>query len=133
MQVAIDLPNNNFCGGTIVNANHIVTAARCVFTIQTHLIAANLVTIRAGVVDLNTNPPRLNVVAIFPHPQYNPFTNQNNVAVLRVIDLFYRLKYVAYEWVKTCEFFFLIRLPITSNFLLGTIHHLQQQPWQRIL
>jgi len=83
-QVAIDLPNNVFCGGTIVNANHIVTAARCVFNIQTHLVAANLVTVRGGVVDLNLNPPRVDVVAIFPHPQYNPFTNQNNVAVLRV-------------------------------------------------
>lgn len=71
-----------------MNANHIVTAARCVFNIQTHLIAANLVTVRGGVVDLNANPPtpRVNVVAIFPHPQYNPFTNQNNVAVLRVIN-----------------------------------------------
>lgn len=71
-----------------MNVNHVVTAARCVFNIQTHLIAANLVTVRSGVVDLATNPPRVNVVAIFPHPQYNPFTNQNNVAVLRVANNF---------------------------------------------
>lgn len=80
----IQLPNNTICGGTIINPNHVVTAARCVFDLQTHLIAANDTTIRAGILNIQDQTTPINVVAIFPHPQFNAFSNLNNIAVLRV-------------------------------------------------
>lgn len=77
---------NRVCGGTIVNANHIVTSARCVLNDENHLIASTQVTVRAGVIILvPDSAATTTVVAIFPHPLYNPFTEEHDIAVLRVI------------------------------------------------
>lgn len=78
------MPNAELCGGTIINQNHVVTAARCMLTVQGHLLPANQVTVRAGSLNLNDGGVLLNVIALFPHPQFNLFTNENNVAVIRV-------------------------------------------------
>ncbi|XP_055588074.1 serine protease 1-like [Uranotaenia lowii] len=82
-------PNNAFCGGVILNANHILTAARCVLTAQNTLLFPNQVTILSGALQLNFNGPRINIAAIYVHPQYNPFTFANNLAVLRTAINFF--------------------------------------------
>uniref|UniRef100_A0A182RAN4 Peptidase S1 domain-containing protein n=1 Tax=Anopheles funestus TaxID=62324 RepID=A0A182RAN4_ANOFN len=85
-QVAILIGLTSFCGGSILNQNHILTAAGCVLDGNNHLIAANQVTVRAGVLTVDQNAPALAVNRIFPHPQYNPWTFENDIAVLRLTN-----------------------------------------------
>ncbi|XP_061512633.1 trypsin [Anopheles gambiae] len=85
-QVAVQIGTAAFCGGTILNQNHILTAAGCVLDANNHLIAANQVTVRAGVLVVDQNAPVMAVNRIFPHPQYNPWTFENDIAVLRLTN-----------------------------------------------
>ncbi|XP_050080765.1 trypsin-like [Anopheles maculipalpis] len=85
-QVAIQIGVTTFCGGTILNQNHILTAAGCVLDGNNNLIAANQFTVRAGVLTVDQNAPALAVQRVFPHPQYNPWTFENDIAVLRLTN-----------------------------------------------
>uniref|UniRef100_A0A182LTM3 Peptidase S1 domain-containing protein n=1 Tax=Anopheles culicifacies TaxID=139723 RepID=A0A182LTM3_9DIPT len=85
-QVAIQIGTTAFCGGSILNQNHILTAAGCVLDANNNLIAANQVTVRAGVLTVDQNAPALAVNRIFPHQQYNPWTFENDIAVLRLTN-----------------------------------------------
>ncbi|XP_035901848.1 chymotrypsin-1-like [Anopheles stephensi] len=85
-QVAIQIGATTFCGGTILNQNHILTAAGCVLDANNNLIAANQFTVRAGVLTVDQNAPALAVNRIFPHPHYNPWTFENDIAVLRLTN-----------------------------------------------
>jgi trypsin len=72
------------CGGIILNPNHVLTAGNCVLNENNELIAANQLSVRCG---------HLSVIfsAIFPvqlvyvHPRFNPFTHENDLAVLRTV------------------------------------------------
>lgn len=83
-QVAIDFPNNTFCAGTIFNQNHVITAAGCALDNQRHLVQANQVFIRASSNVLATQANRIQAAAVFVHPEYSPFTRENDIAVIRV-------------------------------------------------
>uniref|UniRef100_A0A182PTT3 Peptidase S1 domain-containing protein n=1 Tax=Anopheles epiroticus TaxID=199890 RepID=A0A182PTT3_9DIPT len=85
-QVAVQIGTATFCGGSILNQNHVLTAAGCVLDANNHLVAANQVTVRAGVLVVDQNAPILAVNRIFPHPQYNPWTFENDIAVLRLTN-----------------------------------------------
>lgn len=91
LQVAVVvLPTNGLCGGTIINPNHVLTACRCILNINNELFALNQVVIRsAGVLGLTAALPNVAVTAIFPHPHFNPFTQQNDLAVIRVRRVYY--------------------------------------------
>ncbi|XP_055525137.1 trypsin alpha-3-like [Wyeomyia smithii] len=86
--VGVPTPTNAFCGGIILNANHVLTAALCVLTAQNTLLATTQVTIMSGALQLIFTNPRVAVSAIYVHPEYNPFTFENNVAVLRTATNF---------------------------------------------
>ncbi|XP_058065897.1 trypsin alpha-3-like [Anopheles bellator] len=84
--VAVGLPappTNAFCGGVILNENHVLTAAICVLTPQHTLLETSAVTILSGALQLNFAADRIGISAMYVHPQYNPYTLENNVAVLR--------------------------------------------------
>ncbi|XP_062557934.1 trypsin, alkaline B-like [Armigeres subalbatus] len=81
--VGVPTPANAFCGGVILNENHVLTVARCVLTPQSALLYPSQITIMSGVLQLNFAAPRIEVSAVYVHPQYNPFTFANNLAVLR--------------------------------------------------
>uniref|UniRef100_A0A182T4I1 Peptidase S1 domain-containing protein n=1 Tax=Anopheles maculatus TaxID=74869 RepID=A0A182T4I1_9DIPT len=90
--VAVGLPappNNAFCGGVILNENHVLTAARCVLTPQNTLLFANQLNILSGMLQLNFAAPRIGITAVYVHPQYNPFTFEHNIAVLRTSSNFF--------------------------------------------
>ncbi|XP_062542471.1 trypsin alpha-3-like [Armigeres subalbatus] len=87
--VGVPTPTNAFCGGVILNENHVLTAARCVLTVQNTLLFPNQVTIMSGVLQLNFAAARIGVSAVYVHPQYNPFTFANNLAVLRTTSNFF--------------------------------------------
>ncbi|XP_058811492.1 trypsin alpha-3-like [Topomyia yanbarensis] len=86
--VSIDSPYNLNCGGTIVNLQHVLTAAWCVMHPTTFgLVNTHWLRIIAG--DLNLVPGSYrreirSVSHVFVHPNYDREANNNDLAVLRV-------------------------------------------------
>lgn len=70
-------------GGTIVHTTHIVTSCRAVLTDNNLLRPLGQFVIRVGSLTFNEGVSNT-VTAIFPHPEFNPWTLNNDVAVLRV-------------------------------------------------
>ncbi|XP_058446580.1 transmembrane protease serine 9-like [Malaya genurostris] len=86
--INIGQPQTLFCGGTILNTNHVLTSGSCVLDAQNNLRAANQFVIRSGVVDINAAAPATTVNRVFVHPLYDPFTFENDIAVLRIVGQF---------------------------------------------
>ncbi|XP_055525133.1 trypsin-like [Wyeomyia smithii] len=82
--IHIGQPQTLFCGGTILNTNHILTAGSCVLDGQNMLRGAAQFAFRSGVVIIDANAPSVGIDRVFVHPLYNPFTFENDIAVLRV-------------------------------------------------
>jgi secreted trypsin-like serine protease len=75
--------NNHFCGGTLIDAQHVVTAAHCV----TGMNPGSLIVVAGLHEQLNTNTGRTQiriVSRIFMHEQYNSRTEANDIAILRL-------------------------------------------------
>lgn len=82
--VGIVLPfDTQVCGGSIFNRNHVLTVASCMLSNNYMLLAPNQVSIISGANTINFALPRVQVQAIYVHPQYNPFTSANDIAVVR--------------------------------------------------
>lgn len=82
--VGIVLPTSNqMCGASIFNRNHVITMATCMLNNNQQLLPSNQISILAGSNTINFNLPRVQVQAIYVHPQYNPFTFANDIAVVR--------------------------------------------------
>jgi trypsin len=71
-----------FCGGIILNQNHVLTAGSCVLNDDNDLIAASQLFVRGGDLILGASAI-IPVLLVYVHPTYNPFTNMNDLAVLR--------------------------------------------------
>ncbi|XP_053699309.1 serine protease 1-like [Sabethes cyaneus] len=86
--VSIDTPYQLHCGGTILNLNHVLTAAWCVMH-PTTFVLLNPFWLRVIAGDLNLVPvgyrrETRNVTHLFVHPNYNRVTNNHDLAVIRV-------------------------------------------------
>lgn len=82
--VGIVLPTaGQVCGATIYNRNHILTSANCMVNANNLLLSPNQVSVLSGSNTINFANPRTPVLAIYVHPQYNPFTFENDIAVVR--------------------------------------------------
>ena len=68
--------NAQFCGGTLIKNNIVVTAAHCSDT-----VTANQVQVLTGTQNLDGTGVRRNVTAIHIHPNWNPNTFDYDVAV----------------------------------------------------
>ncbi|XP_055616973.1 transmembrane protease serine 11D-like [Toxorhynchites rutilus septentrionalis] len=87
MVVSISTPFHLHCGGVIVDRQHILTSAQCVLNNQNRLIDPYWLTITAG--DINLAPVGIRrqtrkVTRIYVHPEFNLFTREHDVAVLRL-------------------------------------------------
>uniref|UniRef100_A0A182PPF1 Peptidase S1 domain-containing protein n=1 Tax=Anopheles epiroticus TaxID=199890 RepID=A0A182PPF1_9DIPT len=84
---------NQFCLGTVLNANHVLTSAFCVLTDdRTRIFTPRLVRVIAG--DISVAPvaaTRQTRTAhhIFVHEAYRPHTFENNIAVIRLAEPFH--------------------------------------------
>uniref|UniRef100_A0A182YFJ8 Uncharacterized protein n=1 Tax=Anopheles stephensi TaxID=30069 RepID=A0A182YFJ8_ANOST len=85
--VSINTTFNLHCGGAVVDRQHVLTAAQCVFNANQRLIDPYWITVRAGDIALAPVGARRQtrkVTQIFVHPQFNIRTLENDVAVLRL-------------------------------------------------
>lgn len=80
---ALVLPSGYLCGGAILDATHIVTAAHCVYDDEEQeILSPSTVTVRAGITNraaAGQHPP---VTAVSVNPDYDPDTQTGDVAIL---------------------------------------------------
>lgn len=70
----------HFCGGSIISASHILTAAHCTATLS----SASLLRVYVGSIYLNCAVQIKEVSRIVNHPSYAPATFLNDIAILKL-------------------------------------------------
>lgn len=88
-----------FCGGTIIDERHILTAGNCCKPNLKLLVKPSEVAVAVGNLNLYDTSNVKRVQNVFIHESYDPVTLANNIAVLRVIDRLILLYiHKRYQW-----------------------------------
>jgi secreted trypsin-like serine protease len=80
---ALVLPGPYLCGGAILDATHVVTAAHCVYDEDAGAITApSQIAVHAGITDRHVTGQAPAVTGVSVYPSYNPSLQTGDVAVL---------------------------------------------------
>ncbi|XP_033346598.1 chymotrypsin-1-like [Bombus vosnesenskii] len=79
-QVSLRQSGSHFCGGSIIDSRHILTAAHCVQGLNN----LKSITVHAGTNQLNTNGQSYGVEKAVAHKGFNSNTLLNDIAIIRV-------------------------------------------------
>ncbi|XP_017797661.1 PREDICTED: trypsin-7-like [Habropoda laboriosa] len=79
-QVSLQTQGRHFCGGSVLNANYVLTAAHCVENQK-----AENIDVIAGTINLQSRPSVHKAEKIVKHEKYNPSNNWiNDIALIKV-------------------------------------------------
>ena len=78
---------SQFCGGSVRDATHVITAAHCVEDVSTRqVVPADALDVLAGTADLGTGGQRRAVAAISVHPDFDPNWMTYDAALLTLAE-----------------------------------------------
>lgn len=87
-QVSLHLKNKHVCGASVLNQHWIITAAHCVFNSATNrFVSADQFDVQLGLHTQGSSNEwtvRRRVKRITAHPKYDPFTYDNDVALMEL-------------------------------------------------
>lgn len=76
---------SQFCGGSLIARQWVLTAAHCVQDFERKITPAGDILVRSGNVNLWEGDFR-QISAVFPHPKYNPQRTDNDIALLKLAE-----------------------------------------------
>jgi trypsin len=86
---ALVLPDGYLCGGAILDATHVVTAAHCVYDDEEQeILSPSTITVRAGITNRLAAGQHPIVTAVSVNPAYDPDTQTGDVAILTLATPF---------------------------------------------